>query len=124
MALFSGFVLAGTGAGPLVGSAFMETLGQTTLAWKWTFWHQVMLDGMLFISCIFLFKESPASVLLSKKAKKLNQWYEELEANGVFGMYLLGSSMPVPARSASSSDTCLSSGANDLEQDFVTASVK
>ncbi|GAB0147045.1 hypothetical protein EsHS_00007427 [Epichloe bromicola] len=82
------------------------------------------MDGMLFISFIFLFKEIRASVLLSKKAKKLNQWYEELEANGVFGMYLLGSSMPIAARSASSSDTCLSSGANDLEQDSVTASVK
>lgn len=112
MALFSGSVLAGTGAGPLVGTAFMKTLGQTTIAWKWTFWHQVILDGVLLIFLIFLFKESRASVLLTRKAKKLNQWYEELESNGIYGMRMQDSSVPAIAHSASSSDTVLSTAAD------------
>ncbi|KAF5126173.1 putative drug/proton antiporter YHK8 [Metarhizium anisopliae] len=104
MALFSGSVLAGTGAGPLVGTAFMKRFGQTTTAWKWTFWHQVVLDGVLLILLILLFKESRASVLLTRKAKRLNQWYEKLESRGIYGVCMPASSPPLPIASCASSD--------------------
>lgn len=107
MALFSGSVLAGTGAGPLVATALIKRLGQTSIAWKWTFWHQVILDGVLLIFLFFMFKESRASVLLTRKAKKLNQWYEKLESKGIYGMSIPASSNLLVARSASSSNTVL-----------------
>ncbi|KAM0344095.1 hypothetical protein ACHAPU_007816 [Fusarium lateritium] len=88
MALFSGFVLFGTGLGPLVSAAFVNDLEDDTMAWKWSFWHQVILDGLLLIAILFLFKETRGSVLLSRKAKKLNAWYQELENAGVYGVWV------------------------------------
>ncbi|KAF4992259.1 hypothetical protein FGRMN_7289 [Fusarium graminum] len=88
MALFSGFVLFGTGLGPLVSAALVNDLEDDTLAWKWSFWHQVILDGLLLIAILFLFKETRGSVLLSRKAKKLNMWYQELENAGVYGVWI------------------------------------
>lgn len=87
MAMFSGFVLLGTGAGPFVSAVFIDSLSDHTQAWKWTFWHQVIMDGLLLVAIVFLFKESRGSVLLTRKAKKLNQWYEELESVGVYGLW-------------------------------------
>ncbi|KAL6701460.1 major facilitator superfamily domain-containing protein [Trichoderma pleuroticola] len=88
MALFSGAVLAGTGAGPLVSAALIETVGSNNRAWKWSFWVQVILDVVLLLALVLFFKESRASVLLSKKAKKLNKWYEEMESYGVYGVWI------------------------------------
>lgn len=88
MALFSGAVLAGTGAGPLVASAFVHAMSSGTQAWKWCFWHQVISDGVLLVSIALFFKETRGSVLLSRKAKKLNKWYEELEGEGVYGLWV------------------------------------
>ncbi|KAM0282796.1 hypothetical protein ACHAQH_002800 [Verticillium albo-atrum] len=86
MALFSGFVLAGTGAGPLCGAIMMNRIDNKTLAWKWVFWHQVIVDAVLVVCLIFFLNESRGSVLLSRKAKVLNRWYEELEHAGVYGV--------------------------------------
>nr|RBQ98533.1 hypothetical protein FVER53263_12791 [Fusarium verticillioides] len=89
MALFSGFVLFGTGLGPLVSAAFVNDLEDDTMAWKWSFWHQVILDGLLLVAILILFKETRGSVLLSRKAKKLNQWYQQLEDAGVYGLWVV-----------------------------------
>lgn len=83
MAIFSGAVLAGTGAGPLVSAALVATVGDGTLAWKWTFWHQAIMDGVLIMTIVFFFAESRASVILRRKAQRLNFWYEQLEMIGV-----------------------------------------
>lgn len=104
MALFSGAVLAGTGAGPLVSAALIETVGSNSLAWKWSFWVQVILDVVLLLFLIFFFKESRASVLLTRKAKKLNEWYEDLEKHGVYGQWL-SSDLVLTASTASSQVT-------------------
>ncbi|KAL7906079.1 major facilitator superfamily domain-containing protein [Trichoderma velutinum] len=104
MALFSGAVLAGTGAGPLVSAALIETVGSNNRAWKWSFWVQVILDAVLLLALVLFFKESRASVLLSKKAKKVNEWYEELETYGVYGVWL-NSELAVLASAASSQVT-------------------
>ncbi|KAK3292874.1 major facilitator superfamily domain-containing protein [Chaetomium fimeti] len=86
MAVFSGSVLAGTGAGPLVGAVMAERLAEAG-KWKWIFWHQVIMGGVTILLLVVLFKESRGSVLLSRKARALNKWYEELEAEGYFGVW-------------------------------------
>ncbi|KAB5578220.1 major facilitator superfamily domain-containing protein [Coniochaeta sp. 2T2.1] len=92
MALYSGFVLAGTGAGPLVGAAISNRLGGKGhgpgAAFKWVFWHQAIAAAVLMIALVTLFKETRASVLLSRKAKVLNTWYEQLEAAGYYGVWI------------------------------------
>ncbi|KAM0250946.1 hypothetical protein ACHAQJ_008404 [Trichoderma viride] len=110
MALFSGSVLAGTGAGPLVSAALIETVGSNNRAWKWSFWVQAILDGVLLIFLIFFFKESRASVLLSRKAKKLNEWYAKLEEHGIYGQWV--SSELVLMASAASSQTTITTSIN------------
>jgi len=90
MALFSGSVLAGTGAGPLVAAVITDRLGPPRPgdAWKWVFWHQVVVGGVLMVAIVVLFRESRGSVLLSRKARALNRWYEELERAGYFGVWM------------------------------------
>ena len=88
MALFSGCVLAGTGAGPLGTAALVHNISDPTKAWKWSFWHQVIMSAAAIILLVIFFKESRGSVLLSRKAKVLNKWYEELEQTGVYGVWM------------------------------------
>jgi hypothetical protein len=54
------------------------------------FWIQTIMDGTLMAIVIVFFKETRGSILLSRKAKKLNVWYTEREAAGFYGV-----SMPV-----------------------------
>ncbi|KAH7166302.1 major facilitator superfamily domain-containing protein [Dactylonectria macrodidyma] len=115
MALFSGAVLAGTGAGPLVSAVFINGTGNPTQAWKWTFWHQVILDGVLVVALVFLFRESRGSVILSRKAKKLNQWYEELENMGAYGVWVTEVEEEPSAESSSSTIKTLQTGPVEVE---------
>ncbi|KAI0204357.1 major facilitator superfamily domain-containing protein [Astrocystis sublimbata] len=88
MALFSGAVLLGTGLGPLISSVIVEASEPGSKTWKWVFWHQVIVDFLLMVAVIVLFKESRGPVVLSRKAKALNRWYEELEVNGFVGVWV------------------------------------
>ncbi|KAI1770315.1 MFS general substrate transporter [Hypoxylon cercidicola] len=88
MALFSGSVLVGTGLGPLVAAVMVERWGSDGEKWKWVFWHQVIVDSILMVAVVAFFQESRGSVLLSRKAKALNAWYEQLEKKGVFGVWV------------------------------------
>ncbi|KAK4225419.1 major facilitator superfamily domain-containing protein [Podospora fimiseda] len=89
MAIFSGFVLAGTGVGPLVGAVMTQRLeNEPNDAWKWVWWHQVLMGGLLMIALVIFFRESRGSVLLSRKARKLNQWYEAMENSGQYGVLI------------------------------------
>ncbi|KAK2017241.1 major facilitator superfamily transporter [Colletotrichum eremochloae] len=92
MALFSGAVLAGTGAGPLVASLMVKRMGaeDATRAWKWIFWHQVIIGTVLVAALAFLFEESRGSVILSRKAEALNGWYQAREEAGYYGVWLEG----------------------------------
>jgi multidrug resistance protein len=81
MALFSGGALFGTGLGPLV-SGF---IAQNT-TWRWIFYMQAIADGLMVALIIVIFKETRGSVLLSRKAKALNKYYEAREAAGYFGL--------------------------------------
>jgi MFS family permease len=98
MALFSGAVLLGTGAGPLVASVIAQRLAggdveSLAAPWRWVFWHQVMLGLVVMVALVILFRESRGSVLLSRKAKALNRWYEELEAVGYYGVWVCDDSV-------------------------------
>jgi len=107
MALFSGSVLAGTGAGPLVAAVMTKRLDYgpdgAAAPWKWIFWHQVIMSAALMVPLVIWFKESRGSVVLSRKAKKLNSWYEELESKGYYGLWITegGSSSDSSAQQSS-----------------------
>lgn len=86
MALFSAAVMSGTACGPLVSTVFVDLVQNKTLAWKWCFWHQTIAGALLVGAIIVFFRESRASVLLTRRAKTLNTWYTELEKAGIFRM--------------------------------------
>ncbi|OAA73393.1 Major facilitator superfamily domain, general substrate transporter [Cordyceps fumosorosea ARSEF 2679] len=113
MALFSGSVLLGTGAGPLVSAALIDIIKDRTRAWQWTFWHQVIMDAVLVGFLIVFFKESRASVLLTRKAKILNAWYVKLEEAGVCGVWICLENVNV----ASSSEVWLSQSRDSYSDD-------
>jgi len=81
MALFSGAALFGTGMGPLVCGFIAQHIN-----WRWMFWMQTIMDGTLMTIIIVFFKETRGSILLSRKAKKLNAWYVEREAAGYYSV--------------------------------------
>ncbi|GAB1317742.1 Putative drug/proton antiporter YHK8 [Madurella fahalii] len=99
MALFSASALVGLGAGPLVGAVMAHRLGGGGGGggdggddgggdrWKWIFWHQVVVGGLLMVALALFFRESRGSVVLSRKAARLNQWYEKLEGMGFYGVW-------------------------------------
>jgi len=78
MALYSGAALAGTGLGPMVSGFIAEHL-----PWRWVFYMQVIVFGVVVVIVIVFFKETRGSVLLSRKAKVLNTYLEKLEKAGV-----------------------------------------
>ncbi|KAL9115320.1 MAG: hypothetical protein Q9227_000641 [Pyrenula ochraceoflavens] len=85
MALYSGTVLLGTGLGPLMSGFIVEGVG-----WRWVFYVHGIIVGVLTVAATLLFKETRGSVLLSRKAKVLNRWYEKLEKEGYEGMVCEG----------------------------------
>jgi MFS family permease len=84
MALFSGSALLGTGIGPMISGFLTQNLG-----WRWVFWLQVILCGILMVSVILFFSETRGSILLSRKAQALNTWYVDREKFGIFGVDVL-----------------------------------
>ncbi|PQE18016.1 hypothetical protein CJF31_00007828 [Rutstroemia sp. NJR-2017a BVV2] len=80
MALFSGGVLFGTGLGPLVSGFITHNT-----SWRWVFWVQVITNGLLLIAMVLFFSETRGSILLSRKARCLNKYYEQREEAGYFG---------------------------------------
>lgn len=81
MVLFTGATLFGTGLGPLCSGYIAQRL-----LWRWVFWIQVMTSGTLVALVVIFFKETRGTIILSRKAKTLNKWYEKLEEAGAIGM--------------------------------------
>lgn len=77
MAIYSGAALFGTGLGPLISGFIAEHA-----RWRWVFYVQALLGGILTTAVIIFFKETRGSVLLSRKARALNIYYEEMETAG------------------------------------------
>lgn len=76
MAIYSGSALAGTGIGPLVSSFI---IGRASF--RWVYYHQIIYLGVMFVVVYFFFNETRGSVLLSRKAKMLNEYLEKVEKN-------------------------------------------
>ncbi|ORY02466.1 major facilitator superfamily domain-containing protein [Clohesyomyces aquaticus] len=89
MALFSGAALFGTGWGPLV----CGFIAQNT-TWRWIFYMQTITCGLMVALIIVIFKETRGSVLLSRKAKALNTWYEKRESAGYYGFDITDANHP------------------------------
>jgi MFS family permease len=78
MAIYSGSALAGTGLGPLCSGFIVERV-----SWRWVFYAQIISLGITLVVIIAFFNETRGGVLLSKKAKTLNLYYDKLEKNGI-----------------------------------------
>ncbi|KAL4908558.1 hypothetical protein BDW74DRAFT_175240 [Aspergillus multicolor] len=83
MALFTGSALFRTGLGPLVCGFIAQ---YTT--WRWVFYIQIIIDGILALGLLLFFRETRGVVTLRKRAKALNEYYDRLEASGSPGVQL------------------------------------
>lgn len=81
MVLFTGATLFGTGLGPLVSGFVAQRL-----LWRWVFYIQVITSGMFVGLITIFFKETRGPILLSRRARALNNWYDKLESLGAIGM--------------------------------------
>ncbi|PCG88223.1 Major facilitator superfamily domain, general substrate transporter [Penicillium occitanis (nom. inval.)] len=83
MALFAGAALFGTGLGPLIaGNIAART------SWRWIYWSHGIVSAGFVIFMYFFLKETRGSILLSRKARALNKWYDSLEKAGYYGLLL------------------------------------
>ncbi|EAW12279.1 putative MFS transporter [Aspergillus clavatus NRRL 1] len=85
MALFSGAALFGTGLAPLLSSVIVQ---HTT--WRWVWYSHAIVSAVFVVIIYFFFHETRGSVLLSRKAQALNDYYEKLEAAGHYGVIVSG----------------------------------
>ena len=81
MALFAGSAFLGTGLGPLCSGFIAQHI-----SWRWVFYVQVITSGLVILAVTIFFKETRGSVLLSRRAKLLNSWYEAREKVGLVGL--------------------------------------
>ena len=84
MAMFSGAALFGTGLGPLCSGFIAQHI-----SWRWVFYLQVIDCGLMILAVTIFFKETRGSVLLSRRAKLLNSWYETREKVGLLSMEMV-----------------------------------
>ncbi|KAJ5991452.1 hypothetical protein N7499_003868 [Penicillium canescens] len=89
MALFSASALFGTGLAPLISSVIVS---HTT--WRWVYFSHAIVSAAFVVLIYFFFKETRGSVLLSRKAKTLNKYYEKLEEAGHYGVILPNEEFP------------------------------
>ncbi|PVI03349.1 MFS general substrate transporter [Periconia macrospinosa] len=106
MAIFSGGALFGTGLGPLV-SGF---IAQNT-SWRWIFYTQTISCSVCVGLICIVFKETRGSVLLSRKARALNKWYEAREQAGYYNF-----NMPVSASNSNSTTSLESTPLHKIER--------
>ncbi|KAL4899755.1 hypothetical protein BDW74DRAFT_188919 [Aspergillus multicolor] len=81
MSYFSGSVLFGTGLGPLISSFIQHRTN-----WRWIYYSQAIAATVFLIILFFFLSETRGSVLLSRKAKALNKYYDALEEAGYYGV--------------------------------------
>lgn len=68
MAVYTGFIFLGPGIGPLVGG-FVATAG----GWRWLYWIQLILAGVVWVLICTTVPETYTPVLLSRRAKRLRK---------------------------------------------------
>ncbi|KAJ5083993.1 Major facilitator superfamily domain general substrate transporter [Penicillium alfredii] len=85
MALFSASALFGTGLAPMLAGVIV-----THTTWRWVYYSHAIVSAAFVIIIFLFFKETRGSVLLSRKARALNVYYEKLEAAGHCGVLMAG----------------------------------
>lgn len=83
MALFSASALFGTGLAPLLSGVIV-----THTTWRWIYYSHAIVAAFFVVIIYFFFKETRGSVLLSRKAKALNTYYDQLELAGHYGVFM------------------------------------
>jgi len=83
MALFSASALFGTGLAPLLSGVIV-----THTTWRWIYYSHAIVAAFFVVIIYFFFKETRGSVLLSRKAKALNTYYDQLELAGHSGVFM------------------------------------
>lgn len=68
MAAFSAAPFIGPGVGPLVGGFLSDAAG-----WRWLYWIQLILSGIVWILITFTVPETYTPILLANRAKKLRK---------------------------------------------------
>jgi multidrug resistance protein len=68
MAAFSAAPFIGPAIGPLVGGFISDNLG-----WRWLYWIQLILSGVVWVLITFTVPETYTPTLLSRRAKKLRK---------------------------------------------------
>ncbi|MBO1764917.1 MFS transporter, partial [Escherichia coli] len=68
MAFFSAAPFIGPGVGPLVGGYLGQAGG-----WRWLYWIQLILSGIVWILITFTVPETYAPQILAKRAKKMRK---------------------------------------------------
>lgn len=77
MAIYSASALAGTGFGLMLPGFIVGRVD-----YRWVYYHQIIYLGFLLVVLWFFFSETRGSVLLSRKAKVLNQYFDKIQAAG------------------------------------------
>jgi multidrug resistance protein len=68
MAAFSAAPFIGPGVGPLVGGFLGDSMG-----WRWLYWIQLILSGVVWILITFTVPETYTPTLLAKRAQKMRK---------------------------------------------------
>ncbi|KAH6665333.1 major facilitator superfamily domain-containing protein [Plectosphaerella plurivora] len=76
MAVYSLFIMAGSGLGPLVSGQVVENLH-----WRWVFYIQIILIGITTLGLFLVFSETRSNVLLRTNCATLNAHFALLEKN-------------------------------------------
>ena len=85
MVLFTGATLFGTGLGPLVSGFVAQRL-----LWRWVFYIQVITSGFFVTLVTIFFRETRGPILLARKAKAINRYFEQVESLGAIGFRIPG----------------------------------
>ncbi|KAI9662644.1 MAG: hypothetical protein M1831_002687 [Alyxoria varia] len=98
MSLFTGGALFGTGLGPMICGFIAQNA-----SWRWVFGSHAIVLSMLMAMVVMFFKETRGSVLLSRRARHLNEWYIACEQKGSPGVKPPAEEMQTSSSSSSDS---------------------
>ncbi|KAB8349831.1 hypothetical protein FH972_023844 [Carpinus fangiana] len=74
LTFFTAGALFGNGFGPLISGYIVQRLG-----WRWLFYVSTIFLAVMVATFILFWRETRSVVLLSRKARALNQWLDEID---------------------------------------------